>query len=62
MSEDESDTEDDYEIEDFTSKENVIRYIEHQGEDVTAPQVLGHFMMHPSLEEDVNMLIDLTYN
>lgn len=59
---DEETEEEEYEIEDFTSQKNVFLYIEQKGPDVTAPQVMGRFLMHPSLKDDIEMLIDLTWN
>lgn len=49
------------EIEDYATKEFVVTYIETKGESVTPPVVLGRFMMPPTLYDDVELLIDLTY-
>lgn len=51
----------DPDLEDFMSKEMLIDYIEHEDEDITANAVLGRFLLPPSLEEDVQLLIDLIH-
>jgi len=59
---DSTDKDTEYEIEDFANKKAVFVYIEQKGPDVTINQVLGRFVMHPSLKDDVDMLINLTWN